>query len=153
MHPSLKANWELRGGAAGTSLGTQQSTAVTYAGGGVQQQFANGWLIYKPGLGVFRLTGETARYYFEAGGVNGAFGYPINDVSGLDAVSHTQDFELGRITWYPDGTFVIKGGFALNATFFANWKALGGASSELGFAVADRIVLNSVWSYQEFETG
>lgn len=73
------------------------------AGGGAKQYFQYGELIWSPGAGSYVITGGIRAAWAGQWSEGGRLGYPTTNEYGVTGGS-AQDFQGGRITWYPGST-------------------------------------------------
>jgi uncharacterized protein with LGFP repeats len=72
-------------------------------GGGAKQFFQRGEVIWSPGAGSYVITGGIRSAWAGQGSEAGRLGYPSTNEYGVTGGS-AQDFQGGRITWYPGRT-------------------------------------------------
>ncbi len=76
LAPQLSSLHTSSGGNGG-SLGPATDTALTYADGGVGQEFANGWAYWHASTGAYSTYGNIGRSYIALAGPNGFLKYPV----------------------------------------------------------------------------
>ncbi len=74
-------------------------------GGGVSQEFQNGWLIWSPASGIDRIARPIGEYYFQNGGTD-AFGYPKDSTVAKTGGVLEQEFTKVRLRWTSAGGVV-----------------------------------------------
>ena len=74
-------------------------------GGGVSQEFQNGWLIWSSSSGIDRIARPIGEYYFQNGGTV-AFGYPKDSTVAKPDGTLEQEFTRVRLRWTSAGGVV-----------------------------------------------
>lgn len=88
------------GGMGSLGWPTTGGLYIAANGGGTVQGFENG-AIAASTHGSFALSGELRAYYNSLGGVSGALGWPVSEMSCDSASSCSQRFQGGTLTWSP----------------------------------------------------
>ena len=101
--------WSRRGlygtlGGPGGLLGYPIAGQRVEPGGGVSQEFQNGWLIWSPSSGIDRIARPIGQYYFQNGSI--AFGYPKGSTVAKPDGALEQEFTKVRLRWTSTGSIV-----------------------------------------------
>lgn len=94
---SIGATWESLGG-----LGYPTTDEYATADDGVTQSFQYGQIAYSPSTGSHFILGGIRSAWVGQGSEAGRLGYPTTNEYGIIS-GRAQDFQGGRITWYPGG--------------------------------------------------
>lgn len=98
----ISAAWLSMGG-PNSGLGYPTSNEVAgLTGGGAKQYFQYGEIVWSPSAGTRIITGGIRSAWVGQGSEAGRLGYPTTNEYGIIS-GRAQDFQGGRITWYPGG--------------------------------------------------
>jgi len=100
----VAASYATLGGPDGV-LGYPIAAQRDEPGGGVSQEFQNGWLIWSPSSGIDRIARPIGEYYFQNGGTD-AFGYPKDSTVTKAGGVLEQEFTKVRLRWTSTGGVV-----------------------------------------------
>ncbi|MBT1000998.1 hypothetical protein KIH31_00145 [Paenarthrobacter sp. DKR-5] len=139
-------------GAAGYedgSLGYPTSDEYATSGGGREQNYQGGRIIWSPATGAHLLTGGFGPAYAALGGPASPLGFPVGDEvrNQRDGGSY-QLFQGGRLTWS-----AATGVHYLTGAIGAKYAAAGAVSSLLGYPTTDPAPTRTGGAYQSFQGG
>lgn len=77
------------------------------AGGGVQQLFERGAIVYSPQAGAFASIGAIRSAWLKAGAQNGRLGYPTSNEYASGGGTVSQNFQGGRIVYSSAGARIV----------------------------------------------
>lgn len=98
----ISAAWLSMGG-PNSGLGYPTSNEIAaLTGGGAKQYFQYGEIVWSPSAGTRIITGGIRSAWVGQGSEAGRLGYPTTNEYGIIS-GRAQDFQGGRITWYPGG--------------------------------------------------
>jgi len=87
--------------------GLPTSKQVKVAGGS-SQEFENGTIYFKDGIGAHVLSGDVLAFYRDRGGPSGSLGFPTSDVIKRDSGATLAHFENGTITCTASGSCSVS---------------------------------------------
>jgi uncharacterized protein with LGFP repeats len=103
---AIGATWILVAGPRG-HFGYPTADEITgLTGGGAKQYFQYGEIVWSPSVGTKLISGGIRSAWAGQGSEAGRLGYPTNNGYGVSGGGVGQDFQGGRIIWYPGSTKV-----------------------------------------------
>lgn len=127
------------------SLGFPTSDEAVTPNGGSYQQFENGRIYWKSGLGARALTGDMLTYFDTNGGIEGSLGYPSSDVTITPQVT-SQSFQGATVHKTATDYYLTLGSVG-------NKYMSGNIRTALGIPTGNETALPSGGTYQQFENG
>lgn len=109
----IGATWISIGGPRSALGYPTTNEADGLSGGGAKQYFQYGEIVWSPGAGTKIITGGIRSAWAGQGSEAGRLGYPTTNEYGVTGGS-AQDFQGGRITWYPGSTRIEYASDAYN---------------------------------------
>lgn len=143
----IKVKYDALGGVA--TIGLPTSNEIKTANGGVYQQFENGRIYWKDGIGASYVGGGVGVKYAALNYDKGTLGDPAGNEVVLSTGGVYQQFEKGRIYWKAG----LGGGWMVFGGTGVKYIALGADTSTLGYPKSDEVALDSGGAYQQFENG
>lgn len=153
---STKGTWIVAGGigdkyitlgADGSTLGYPLSDEIVSSAGGVYQQYENGRIYWKSGLGgAWTVSGNMLTYYLSNDGDGGSFGYPISDVKSSGSDTY-QNFEHAIVYRTSSQTYVTHGAVG------DKYRSASDITGALGVPQGNEVSLATGGVYQQFANG
>ncbi len=98
----LGSSHSLLGGPSGV-LGFPVAAQKSESGGGLSQEFQNGWLVYSAATSIDRVQRPIGEFYYANGGPGGMYGYPLDSTISMPNGDLEQRFQGGKIRWTAAG--------------------------------------------------
>jgi uncharacterized protein with LGFP repeats len=146
VYGAIAAKWQQLGAEHGV-LGPALSDEADAPSGGRFNQFANGFIYWRPQTCAFAVYGLIGVKWQQLGGVNG-YGYPITDELPADRGGRFNDFDRGgSIYFHPaHGTHAVYGAIR------GKWRSIG-AERFLGYPVTDEQPAANLGRFSAFAGG
>ncbi|MCO5316676.1 MAG: hypothetical protein M9938_11035 [Solirubrobacterales bacterium] len=129
-------------------LGQPTGNEIVLSTGGSYQQFQNGRIYWKGGLGAWPVTGGVGNGYLSLGADKSFLGYPTGSEVKLSTGGWYQQFQNGRIYWKGGlGAWPVTGGIG------GRYLSMGADKSSLGYPTGKEIRLSNGEIYQQFQKG
>ena len=129
-------------------LGLPTGQTTTLSSGGTYQQFQNGRIYSKTGLGAWTIHGLTGERYLAINADKSYLGYPIGPEVSLGNGALYQEFENGRIYWK-----AATGAWTIHGITGSRYLDINADQSYLGFPTSGETPLSNGGLYQQFENG
>lgn len=116
--------------------------------GGAKQEFENGSIYWKRGVGAWSVQGTIFTNYEGLGAQTSFLGYPVSSEQALQGSGIYQQFEKGRIYWKSEtGSWSVHGGIG------SRYILEGAESGALGYPLSGETSSPEGGVYQDFENG